>query len=275
MKASINFTCPCSEPRHVRGFFYRRPPKRETSFNLKKQKYQRGYLKCRNCGHWFSQIEMDFGKFYHGAYVKATYGQHLKKTFDKILALPRCRSDNRGRVARVKKFLKQKLPKLGRPRLLDVGSGLAVFPFRMKAEGCSVTALDPDARAVEHAKENAGLKTIHADFLKWRPKKHQRFHIVTINKVLEHVKNPVSMLLKAKRLIRPGGLLYVEVPDANAAVLGKNRQEFFIEHLHVFSSKSLLLTLEKSGWSVSRVQNIREPSGKMSILAFAFCAKKT
>lgn len=211
---------------------------------------------------------MDLTDFYKGGYVDGTYGARMKDAFCRILALPEERSDNAARVRRVRHFLSAKLGNSRSPSLLDVGSGLAVFPFRMREAGWRVTALDPDARAAEHAETHAGVPAIHADFMVWEPAAHAHFDVITLNKVLEHVENPVGMLAKACRWVRRGGFIYVEVPDAAAARVGPEREEFFIEHLHVFSKTSLKLASARAGLTVEACDALREPSGKFSLFAF-------
>ena len=41
------------------------------------------------------------------------------------------------------------------------------------------------------------------------------------------------------RILKFNGVFYIEVPDHVASKYGKNREEFMIEHLHIFSKKSL------------------------------------
>jgi 2-polyprenyl-3-methyl-5-hydroxy-6-metoxy-1,4-benzoquinol methylase len=211
---------------------------------------------------------MDLTDFYRGGYVDGTYGNRLKENFKRILALPESKSDNTARVKRVLDFAKGKWGDKKVPNLLDVGSGLAVFPFRMKEAGWHVTALDPDRRAAAHASENAGVKSVHADFLKWEPKTGAKFDVITLNKVLEHVEDPITMMAHARKWIQPGGVLYIEVPNVTAAQKGPGREEFFIEHLHVFSESSLVSVAQREGWSADSVFELQEPSGKLSLCAF-------
>jgi 2-polyprenyl-3-methyl-5-hydroxy-6-metoxy-1,4-benzoquinol methylase len=212
---------------------------------------------------------MDLTDFYQGGYVDGTYGDRMRESLERILALPESASDNAGRVKRVLDFAKNRWKTDKVPDLLDVGSGLAVFPFRMREAGWQVTALDPDARAAKHARKNAKVCAIHADFLNWEPPEGSRFDVITMNKVLEHVENPVAMLERARQWIRPCGFVYVEVPNVAAAAAGQGREEFFIEHLHVFTLKSLSQSLRKAGWLQSKVSSIKEPSNKFTLFAFA------
>jgi SAM-dependent methyltransferase len=262
-------TCPCRHPDPVLAFQYKKPPKGETQFDWKEQPYRRGFRRCKNCGHWSAKIHMDLTDFYCGSYVNGTYGGRLKETFHRILKLPPKKSDNSARVNRVLEFAKKKWGMAKIPSLLDIGSGLAVFPLRMKQAGWHVVALDPDVRAVEHAQKNAGLNAVHADFTKWRIPEGVKFDVITINKVLEHVKDPKAIIQKARLIIRKNGFVYIEVPDVAASKRGKTREEFFVEHLHVFSVKSLKLLCEQSGYTTKNLKQIKEPSGKFTIYSFA------
>jgi len=261
----LSLSCPCDRPDPVPAFQYEKPPEGETRFDWKGQRYQRGYRRCQSCGHWSAEIHMDLTDFYRGGYVDGTYGDRMRESLERILALPESESDNAGRVKRVLDFAKNRWKTDKVPDLLDVGSGLAVFPFRMREAGWQVTALDPDARAAEHARQNAKVHSVHADFLTWEPPEGSRFDVITLNKVLEHVENPVAMLERARRWIRPGGFVYVEVPDAAAVQAGSNREEFFIEHLHVFTLKSLFQAASKAGMMVEKGASSLEPSGKFTL----------
>jgi hypothetical protein len=92
---------------------------------------------------------------------------------------------------------------------------------------------------------------------------------VTFNKVLEHVEDPVALLAKAAELLEPQGFVYAEVPDGEAAAVeGPGREEFFIEHHHVFSPASLALTAARAGLSALAIERLREPSTKFTLRAF-------
>ena len=96
-----------------------------------------------------------------------------------------------------------------------------------------------------------------------------QFDVITFNKVLEHVEDPVTMLARATRHLNPKGFVYVEVPDGEAAsVEGSEREEFFIEHHHVFSPASMAMTAERAGFRVEALERLREPSTKFTIRTF-------
>jgi len=156
--AKPTLRCPCDEQflETRSDFIYDARPPGEVRYELPAP-YRREYRHCTLCGHWFSKHDYDFAAFYNGAYVDASYGDGLRRAFERIMALPRDRSDNYHRVERIADFAKRMVVEGRARRLLDVGSGLAVFPALMKKRGWNCTALDPDPRAVDHAKEVVGV----------------------------------------------------------------------------------------------------------------------
>lgn len=263
--------CPC-DLRHVSVLHtYRARPEGEVAFPLPTDDYRRDLARCRLCRHVFSFHDLDMSALYAGAYVDATYGGRLKAAFDRVVALPPECSDNVGRAARVDAFAAARRgPGARPPRLLDVGSGLAVFPHRMRAvHGWACVALDPDERAVAHARSVAGVDALAGDFMDTTLEGLGPFDCVTFNKVLEHVLDPVGMLARAAALVRDDGFVYVEVPDAEAAWGdGPGREEFFIDHHHVFSPTSVAAMTERAGMRILLLERLREPSGKYTLRAF-------
>lgn len=265
--------CPCGADRFVFVHEYTEPPAGEVRFRFTAPgAYRRSLLRCEACGHFVSVLHGgDHGSLYEHDYVDATYGPDgIGAAFARITALPDDQSDNAGRVARVVEFAATHFAGRDvtwRRSVLDVGSGLCVFLSRMRERGWDCTALDPDARAVRHARERVGVDAIHGHFL--TVPVSRAFDVVTFNKVLEHVPEPASMLSRARLHLASGGFVYVEVPDGARAIAdGPEREEFFVDHLHVFSEVSLSLLVERSGFVVERIGALREPSGKYTLCAF-------
>tara|TARA_Y100001970_G_C14198151_1_gene839403 strand:+ start:328 stop:972 length:645 start_codon:yes stop_codon:yes gene_type:complete len=208
---------------------------------------------------------MNIKNLYSSNYNDSIYSGKIKKNFDKINNLPSSKSDNYYRIKRIDNFFKKKinLAKDKKIKILDIGSGLGIFPFKMSKKNYDVTALDPDRRSCLHLKKNLKLKTLHGDFLKVKIKK--KFQVVTLNKVIEHVSDPQKMLNKAKKILFEKGFVYIEVPDVVASKNGKSREEFHLDHLHVFSKNSLLYLARQNKLEKLILKSIKEPSGKFTI----------
>ncbi len=261
--------CPLCDGTLATAFEYDARPAGETGFDIPPEHYRRSYARCPTCGLYVADLKaLDLDALYAGAYVEATYSaEGVGATFDRIMALPPERSDNAGRVERVIAWLGG-----SDARVLDVGSGLGVFPAALQQAGFeAVVALDPDARAVEHTHAHAGVEAVLGDFMDTADLELGRFDLVTLNKVLEHVPDPTAMLARVHEHLAVGGTVYVELPDGEAAALdsdGAGREEFFIEHLYVFGPASLALLARRAGFDVQRLERLREPSGKYTVYAF-------
>ena len=259
--------CPmCGGDKLELVFEYDKPMEGETVFKIEgKNPYEREVRRCEQCGHFICVQEADLNDFYEGEYVRGTYGKKLKDNFDRIAALSEDQSDNAGRVKRIDDFVVGEGKK--RDVVLDVGTGLGVFLHRMKQVGWEGVALDPDKQACAHICDVVGVETNCTDFMKAGD--IGKFDLVTFNKVLEHVKDPVTMLAKAREHVRLDGYIYVEVPDGElAAKEGKGREEFWLGHWHIFSADSLKSLFEQAGLEVVLLDRMREPSGKFTVWAF-------
>lgn len=254
-------------------FEYREPPEGETRFSFSHSAdYYRRVLECGTCGHMISVHDIDLRAFYTQDYLDSTYGKHgLNASFQRIISLPPSQSDNAGRVARVLRFAEKYFEQVRRGdtkiTLLDVGSGLCVFPYKMKKAGWECTVCEPDQRMVTHASETVGVQAICGDFMELA--NIGRFDVVTFNKILEHVTDPVTMLQKGKDFLKPGGFIYIELPDGEAAKSdGPGREEFFLEHYHIFSAASTCLLAKKAGFHIIQKERLQEPSTKYTLRAF-------
>lgn len=225
---------------------------------------------CKYCGHHMAWNSFDNAVLYDGQYVQTTYGDKLKATFEKIINLPPEQSDNVARVDNILKFADRHFKSPDTKSVMDVGSGLCVFLHQMKKRKPDWTylAVDPDPVQSAHARDVVGVEAIQSDFMNLEGQNGQ-CDIITFNKVLEHVPDPIAMLSKSKDYLKENGFVYVELPDATeAAKQGANRQEFFVEHLCAFSMPSITILAERAGFTPIIVEKLKEPSKKNTLRAF-------
>lgn len=262
--------CPCEWRFCETKFSYSEAPAGETGFDFETGQYSRRYDRCTLCGHYISCHEMNLSGLYEGEYLDATYGDAdgMRKRLETILALPPERSDNAGRVRRIEAFLAARGGAGSGRRLLDIGAGIGVFPAAMKNAGWNVTAIEPDQRTADYLTDVLEIAVYANDLFELTAESIGTFDLVTLNKVLEHVEDPVAMLDKSREFVSPGGVMYLELPDVAAAAEGANREEFFIEHHHVFSPASLAATAARAAFSPRSIERLREPSGKFTLRSF-------
>ncbi len=246
-------------------------PSGETDFRIPPQEYRRAIYRCGACSVYLNAHAYDLDALYRGAYNRATYAGNLRVPYDRIMALPEGKSDNKPRVRRVHEFCRARGWEPAESPVLDVGSGLAVFAGELGKLGYPCYCLDPDPTSARHAVEFAGAVDAHAGTLEdYVPPCAPR--LVTLNKVLEHVADPRRLLRRAASLIAKGGALYIELPDGEAALRAApppEREEFYIEHYTAFDPRSLAKLLDLCGLKNLETRRVFEPSGKYTIFAFA------
>ena len=180
------------------------------------------------------------------------------------------KSDNKHRVKRIVEFCKKRGMNSSTTKVLDIGSGLCVFLGELKKQGFRCYCIDPDSISVEHASKNVKVDIAFLGKLE-DFKTDVKFDIITFNKVLEHIKNPLSSLKISEKYLNDSSFVYIELPDGDAALKNDEimkREEFYIEHYTIFNEKSLKFLIEKAELICDGIRTIHEPSDKYTIYAF-------
>jgi SAM-dependent methyltransferase len=247
-------------------------PAGEVDYHIPPDRYYRRIFRCHRCGVFFNDHSCLPASFYEGAYNEASYGSRFLARYEAVMALPAERSDNKQRAARLHAFLQSRGRIPERTRVLDIGAGLCVFPAEMLRHGYRAYAIDPDPRVVRHALEVVKVEHAWAGSVENLPA-NETFDLVTLNKVLEHVRRPLDGLKSARSAVsRPEGAVYVELPDGEAAAAAEgfvDRSEFYVEHLTAYGPQSIRWLVEHAGLRIVELSRLREPSGKYTIFAIA------
>ncbi|MEK6272617.1 MAG: class I SAM-dependent methyltransferase [Actinomycetota bacterium] len=102
------------------------------------------------------------------------------------------------------------------PRILDVGGGVgAISGAFVRASGgrATATVVDIDPKSVEAAKAR-GLEGVACRFEDFET--DRRFDLVLMLNLVEHVADPIALLRKARGLLEPGGLVWLQTPNFRA-----------------------------------------------------------
>ncbi|HQT42409.1 MAG TPA: class I SAM-dependent methyltransferase [Halothiobacillus sp.] len=148
-----------------------------------------------------------------------------------------------------------KLRHLPRPpqdggRLLDVGFGNGGFLKLASEMGWHAEGIDFDPKAVAVAKAR-GLNVRCASAADLSAQNEQ-FDIITLSHVIEHVHDPIILLKDLYRLLKPGGILWLETPNLDslgAKRFGRNWMALDPpRHLVLFNTDSLRNSLAQAGF---------------------------
>ncbi|MGE3260733.1 MAG: class I SAM-dependent methyltransferase [Bacteriovoracia bacterium] len=99
------------------------------------------------------------------------------------------------------------------PRVLDVGSGcgellVAALQENIEAVGIEISDGMVTAAAARHS-VSVFKQTVEESAEAWP----SAFNGIVLNAVLEHAYDPDRMIASAKKLLLPGGILYIDVPN--------------------------------------------------------------
>jgi SAM-dependent methyltransferase len=126
-------------------------------------------------------------------------------------------------------------------RLLDVGCGSAWLGDHY----ADYTGIDVSPEAVEAARRR-GREVLLADVDERLPFDDESFDGVVLKDVLEHVRDPVALVLEVRRILRPNGRVFASSPDAQRWVWDD------YTHRRPFTRKAFRLLFEDQGFEVER-----------------------
>lgn len=137
-----------------------------------------------------------------------------------------------------------------RGTLLDVGCYAGFFLKMARDAGWEVRGVEPKVGGVNYAREKLGL-TVDIGTLEEVGYEAEQFDALGLFEVIEHVPDPNSTLGEASRVLKPGGLVFVETPTINnkfMKILRGRWRHFIGSHFWFFSEQTLASLLEKHGF---------------------------
>lgn len=139
-----------------------------------------------------------------------------------------------------------------RGSLLDVGSYMGLFMRAAIDRGWRCQGIEPDRDAWSHAANTQGLDVCWGtlDTCALPPRS---FDAITMLQVLEHLSDPRQTLQQVRELLRPGGVVVVEVPNIDCwpvKLLGRRHRHFAKHHFTFFGPKTLSALLRDCGYEV-------------------------
>lgn len=162
-----------------------------------------------------------------------------------------------------------------RGRVLDVGCGRGDFAAAFVRRGWHAAGLDISPLAVQQACE-VGVEAFAGtlDSAPWEP---GSFDLVVMFHCLEHMRDPVGALERAKRLLRPGGHLVVTVPDFGSWQSRRFRGRWYSldvpRHLTHFTAPSLLRAAARAGLADARVDGMISMEGLLGSVQYALAGR--
>jgi len=136
--------------------------------------------------------------------------------------------------------------------LLDVGCGDGGFLKLLDSRLFNAHGLEPVQEAVDAATK-AGLQVTRGNILK-DALSPEKFNVVTLWHVFEHIKDPETALRRIHAILRPGGLLVMSMPNVNSLAFRLGGKYWFHldspRHLWLYNETNIKTLLAASSFKV-------------------------
>jgi len=198
------------------------------------------WVRCRGCGHEFTDgyfTEEALSLLFSESHPGQSPGQDVET--------------QRYVWARTVERVSEMRPGIG-GRWLDVGFGNGVLLSTAAELGWEVVGIDLREESVRRLRE-MGIEAHAAELGRFEP--GERFDVVSMADVLEHIPYPKAALQRAWGLLREGGVLFLSTPNSDSVLWqtltknGVNPYYAEMEHCHNFGRKRLHGLLEETGFA--------------------------
>ncbi len=211
-----------------------------------------GIFECHECGSvftWPQPAAADTRRYYPVAYYGETKGRRFPGPVEFLQ-----RSLYRGRARRVEQLVGS-----GPRRVLDVGCGRGHLLREFRDRGWETLGTELDDASAKFPRESLGL-SVKVGTLEGLGFSNAAFDAVVLWHVLEHVPEPLPILREIHRVLRPGGVFLVAVPDFSSGEARCGQSKWFHldvpRHLQHFRRERLRRLLESAGFQVCAVANL-------------------
>jgi 2-polyprenyl-3-methyl-5-hydroxy-6-metoxy-1,4-benzoquinol methylase len=197
-------------------------------------------------------------------------------------------ADFRAGLALIEAHARSEAQALPSVSLLDVGCATGSFLSLAQAKGWECRGVEVSAFAAAQARERTGCE-IFCGKLEDAPFGSGTFDVITMWDLLEHLPDPLQGLEKARRLLKPSGLLLVNTPNENSLLRQVARfvyrgsggwitapvnHLYHRYHLHYFAAQTLTVLFRRAGFELVEMNIKPIPTSRGRISAATKVAMK-
>lgn len=142
-------------------------------------------------------------------------------------------------------------------RLLEIGSGPGYFLKCGKELGWSVLGFEPSKQAYEYS-QKIGVNVINENFSEEKASGYDKFDVVFMNFVIEHLPDPISLIKAVKTILKSHGVVGIVSPNDYNPLQNILRKDLGYEpwwvgppqHINYFNFESIKKLLERFGFEI-------------------------
>lgn len=172
-------------------------------------------------------------------------------------------------------------PRFSQPGIfLDIGCGSGEYLYTMRAKGWVVRGVEPSIFGAEEGRKS-GLDIFKGTLLEANLKANS-FDYIRANHSFEHVPNPVEVMNEIYRILKPGGKLFIGVPNIDSIpfrIFGKYWWHLGTPvHAYSYTIQTITDLITRSAFAIDRVHfnsNFASVLGSLQIYANRNNGKKS
>jgi hypothetical protein len=257
-------------------FAYNEPDPYEHAIGITSEGYWRQWVQCTKCGLYYSRYsraETALDAIYISAYRDGNASWRVTNTeemFQRIISLPPEQSETKYRVNWIKSqlhaywssdFIEKDPPPY---KLLDIGGATGVLAHEFRDDNWLPHVIDPSEEGA-FIQEKVGIP-YKKEF--YQPGLFDdKFDLITMFCVIEHVRDPISLLKLIQEDMKSHSLIYIEVPEAAYFKHRPANDDIFNScHYWIFSPNTLMGLLDQCGYEVFSMLRTRTLRGAYTLM---------
>lgn len=214
-------------------------------------------VKCNNCGFTFTNPRPtleSLPQYYAEEYFKDE--RHRAKFYNEDSTVKVINQDYTNRIQDVENYV----PKRG--SVLEIGCARGGFLSKLRDRGWEIEGVEISQDACNLAKELYGIDQFCGVFAEYQTTK--KFDVICMYQTLEHVPDPKEVLEKAYQMLKPNGVVVVEIPNINCLEMkysaDRRRLSYDLpRHLNHFSPQFLSEQMKKMGYQIADIECNEHP----------------
>jgi 2-polyprenyl-3-methyl-5-hydroxy-6-metoxy-1,4-benzoquinol methylase len=145
-------------------------------------------------------------------------------------------------------------------RILEIGSSYGWLVEYLQRRGYDIDGVEisEDCRGIYH--NRTGKELLSFNFMTDEPEvlaKSEHYDCICCFSTLEHINDPVTFISRAAKLLRPGGMIYIDVPNENDYMLPISAEyaehHYCRAHVSYFFPETLTRLLEACGFGKVKI----------------------
>ena len=144
-------------------------------------------------------------------------------------------------------------------KILDIGSGRGLLLSILKEKGWDVVANEINHKTANVIRNRFKISVLEGDINKCKIKKNN-FDVINMSHVLEHLKDPISVIKKCRFILKKEGFIFIAIPnnDSLQSKFGKKHWYHLClpYHLYHLTEKNLLDLLKLNDFEIKYIKTI-------------------